>query len=45
VQTGDQPPNLIDEMKAKMDSETGKRVYARRLAIVELVVKPFGRVY
>jgi hypothetical protein len=24
-------------MKAKMDSETGKRVYARRLAIVEPV--------
>jgi hypothetical protein len=25
-------------MKAKMDSETGKRFYARRLAIVEPVV-------
>jgi hypothetical protein len=27
----------MDEMKAKMDSEAGKRVYARRLAIVEPV--------
>ena len=26
-----QPPNLIDEMKAKIDSEQGKRIYARRL--------------
>jgi hypothetical protein len=40
IQTGDQPPNLIDEMKAKMDSEDGKRVYARRLTIAELVVEP-----
>jgi transposase len=37
VQTGDQPPSLIDEMKAKMDSDDGKRVYARRLVIVEPV--------
>jgi hypothetical protein len=37
IQTGSQPPNLIDEMKAKMDSEQGRRVYARRLAIVEPV--------
>ena len=32
-----QPPNLIDEMKAKIDSEEGKRIYARRLGIVEPV--------
>jgi hypothetical protein len=32
-----QPPNLIDEMKAKIDSEVGKRIYARRLGVVEPV--------
>ena len=32
-----QPPNLIDEMKAKIDSKEGKRIYARRLGIVEAV--------
>jgi hypothetical protein len=32
-----QPPNLIDAMKAKIDSELGKRIYARRLGIVEPV--------
>jgi transposase len=32
-----QPPNLIDEMKAKIDSDQGKRIYARRLGIVEPV--------
>ena len=32
-----QPPNLIDAMKAKIDSEQGKRIYARRLGIVEPV--------
>jgi transposase len=32
-----QPPNLIDAMKAKIDSEVGKRIYARRLGIVEPV--------
>jgi transposase len=32
-----QPPNLIDEMKAKIDSEEGKRIYGRRLGIVEPV--------
>lgn len=37
VQVGNQPPNLIDEMKAKIDSEEGKRIYARRLEIVEPV--------
>ena len=30
-------PNLIDAMKAKIDTEQGKRIYARRLAIVEPV--------
>jgi transposase len=29
--------NLIDEMKAKIDTEEGKRIYARRLGIVEPV--------
>jgi hypothetical protein len=32
-----QPRNLIDEMKAKLDSDEGKRLYARRLGIVEPV--------
>jgi len=32
-----QPPNLIDEMKAKIDTEQGKQIYARRLGIVEPV--------
>jgi transposase len=32
-----QPPNLIDAMKAKIDSEQGKKIYARRLGIVEPV--------
>ena len=30
-------PNLIDEMKAKIDTQQGKRIYARRLGIVEPV--------
>jgi transposase len=32
-----QPPNLIDEMKNKIDSEEGKRIYARRLGVIEPV--------
>jgi len=32
-----QPPNLIDEMKTKIDTEQGKQIYARRLGIVEPV--------
>jgi transposase len=32
-----QPPNLLDAMRAKMDSAEGKRIYARRLEIVEPV--------
>ena len=31
-----QPPNLIDEMKAKIDSEQGKQIYARRLGTLAL---------
>jgi len=30
-------PNLIDKMKAKIDTEQGKKIYARRLGIVEPV--------
>jgi len=30
-------PNLIDAMKAKIDTQQGKRIYARRLGIVEPV--------
>jgi hypothetical protein len=32
--------NVLDEMKAKIDSPQGKKIYARRLAIVELMVEP-----
>jgi hypothetical protein len=32
-----QRPNLIDEMKTKIDTPEGKQIYARRLAIVEPV--------
>jgi hypothetical protein len=32
-----QLPSLIDEMKAKIDTTQGKRIYAKRLAIVEPV--------
>jgi transposase len=37
VQVDTQPPNLIDEMKAKIDTEQGKQIYARRLGIIEPV--------
>jgi transposase len=37
IQVESQSPNLIDEMKTKIDSEEGKRIYARRLGIVEPV--------
>jgi transposase len=37
IRVDDQTPNLIDEMKAKIDSPQGKQTYARRLAIVEPV--------
>jgi len=37
IQVDTQQPNLIDAMKAKIDTEQGKRIYARRLGIVEPV--------
>ena len=37
VRVDEQTPNLIDEMKAKIDTPEGKKIYARRLAIVEPV--------
>jgi hypothetical protein len=37
IQVDTQERNLIDEMKAKIDTEPGKRIYARRLGIVEPV--------
>jgi len=37
VQVDTQPPNLIDAMKAKIDTEQGKQIYAKRLGIVEPV--------
>jgi transposase len=37
VRVDGQKPNLIDEMKAKIDTSQGKQIYARRLAIVEPV--------
>jgi transposase len=37
VPVATQPPNLIDAMKAKIDTEQGKRIYARRLGVVEPV--------
>jgi transposase len=37
IRVDDQKPNLIDEMKAKIDTPQGKQIYARRLAIVEPV--------
>lgn len=37
IQVDTQQLNLIDEMKAKIDTEQGKRIYARRLGVVEPV--------
>lgn len=37
VEVRSQQPNLIEQMKAKIDAPQGKAVYARRLAIVEPV--------
>jgi transposase len=37
IQVQNQSPNLIDQMKTKIDSEEGKRIYGRRLGIVEPV--------
>jgi transposase len=37
VQVKEDAHNVLDEMKAKIDSPQGKKIYARRLAIVEPV--------
>jgi len=37
IQVDQHKPNLIDEMKAKIDTPQGKQIYARRLSIVEPV--------
>jgi hypothetical protein len=37
VRVDEPEPNVLDEMKAKIDSEQGKCIYARRLGIVEPV--------
>ena len=37
IQVDSAQPNLIDLMKARIDSEQGKKIYARRLGIVEPV--------
>jgi len=37
IRVDQQKPNLIDEMKAKIDTPKGKQIYARRLGIVEPV--------
>jgi transposase len=37
VRRGGQEPNLIDQMKARVDTPQGRQIYARRLAIVEPV--------
>jgi hypothetical protein len=37
IQVESPQPNLIDQMKAKINSEEGKRIYARRLGIIEPV--------
>jgi hypothetical protein len=37
VQVNPQQPNVIDDMKTKIDTEQGKQIYARRLGIVEPV--------
>jgi len=37
IQIDRQKPNLIDDMKARIDTHQGKKIYARRLGIVEPV--------
>jgi transposase len=37
IQVDRQEPNIIEEMKTKIDTEQGKRIYARRLGVVEPV--------
>ena len=45
VQVDSQPPNLIDEMKAKIDSEQGKRIYARRRLAIDCGVIDVDRFF
>jgi hypothetical protein len=37
IEVENQPPNLIEQMKARIDTLEGRQIYARRLAIVEPV--------
>jgi len=37
IEVGGQQPSLIEQMKARIDTPEGRRIYARRLAIVEPV--------
>jgi hypothetical protein len=37
IQVDNEQSNPVDEMKANIDTEQGKRIYARRLGIVEPV--------
>jgi transposase len=37
IAVGSLPPNLIEHMKARIDTPEGRKIYARRLAIVEPV--------
>lgn len=37
IEVGGQPPSLIEQMKARIDTLEGRQIYARRLAIVEPV--------
>jgi hypothetical protein len=37
IQVGSLHPNLIEDMKARIDTPEGRKIYARRLAIVEPV--------
>lgn len=37
IELENQSPNLIEQMKAKIDTPAGRQIYAKRLAIVEPV--------
>jgi len=37
IEVAGQPPSLIEQMKARIDTPAGRQIYARRLAIVEPV--------
>jgi len=39
VQVEEPEPNVLDKMRAKIDSTEGKQIYARRLGIVEPIVE------